>query len=118
MIVLYLKLAFATAVVLAPGWLLARALGVRSAAASLAWSLVVVFGALLVTFALGSTFTLTLILFLLALLAALALRRFRGWPRADTVPGRAWALFWGVVVGLIIWVSAPPVQGDGLFHLA
>ena len=31
-------------VVLAPGWLLARALGVRSASATLAWSLVVVFG--------------------------------------------------------------------------
>jgi hypothetical protein len=114
---LYLKLAFALAVVLAPGWMLARALGVRSASASLAWSLVVVFGALLVTFALGATLNVTLVLFLVAAVAALAIRRFRGWPRAETVPGRARAIFWGAVVGLVIWVSAPPVQGDGLFHL-
>ena len=44
MVWLYLKLAFATAVVLSPGWLVARTLGVRSASASLAWALVVVFG--------------------------------------------------------------------------
>ena len=60
MIILYLKLAFATAVVLAPGWLLARTFGVRSVSATLAWSLVTIFGALAVTFALGSTLTLTL----------------------------------------------------------
>ena len=60
MVVLYVKLAFATAVVLAPGWLVARALGVRSVSATPAWSLVVVFGALALTFALGSTLTLTL----------------------------------------------------------
>ena len=35
-VTLYLRLAGATAVVLAPGWLLARALGIRSAAATLA----------------------------------------------------------------------------------
>ena len=118
LIFLYLKLAFATAVVLAPGWLLARALGVRSFSAALAWSLVVVFGALLVTFALGTTLTLTLVLVVVALVAGLAVRRYRQWPVAEAVPGRAWAVFWGAIVGLIIWVSAPPVQGDGLFHLA
>jgi hypothetical protein len=117
-VLLYVKLAFATTVVLTPGWLLARALGVRSVSASLAWSLVVVFGALLLTFALGSTFTLTLVVLILAALAALAIRRFRGRPRAESVPSRAWAFFWGAVVGLVIWVSAPQVQGDGLFHLA
>ena len=115
---LYLKLAFATAVVLAPGWLLARALGVRSVSATLAWALAVVFAALLVTFALGSTLTLTLVLLVAVALAGLVVRRFRGWPRTETVPGRAWAFFWGAVVGLIIWVAAPTVQGDGLFHLA
>jgi hypothetical protein len=117
-IVLYVKLAFATAVVLAPGWLVARSLGARSVSATLAWALVVVFGALLVTFALGSTLTLTLALLLGALVTGLLLRRFRPRPRADSVPGRAWAFFWGGIVGLIIWVSAPTVQGDGLFHLA
>src|SRR6185503_2214204 len=107
-ILLYLKLAFATAVVLAPGWLLARSLGVRSVSATLAWSLVVVFGALALTFALGSTLTLTFLV--------LGIRR--GWPHLDGVPGRGIAFFWGGIVGLVIWVSAPMVQGDGLFHLA
>ena len=118
MIILYLKLAFATAVVLAPGWLLARTLGVRSVSATLAWSLVTIFGALAVTFALGSTLTLTLMLLVVVVLAAVAVRIQRGWRPAEAVPGRAWALFWGAVVGLVIWVAAPSVQGDGLFHLA
>jgi hypothetical protein len=115
---LYLKLAFATAVVLAPGWLLARTLGVRSASASLAWALVTVFGALAVTFALGATLTLTLVLLAVIALVAAVFRRFRAWPQAETAPRRAWALFWGAIVGVLIWVAAPSVQGDGLFHLA
>jgi hypothetical protein len=115
---LYLKLAFATGVVLAPGWLLARALGVRSASATIVWSLVVVFLALAVTFALGSTLTLTLVVLVIVALAALVLGIRRGWPRTESVPGRAVAFFWGAVVGLILWVAAPPVQGDGLFHIA
>ncbi len=118
MILLYVRLAFATGVVLAPGWLVARALGVRSASATIAWSLVVVFGALAVTFALGSTLNLTLALLLAVGAAGAVLRARRPWPHADTVAGRAWALFWGAVVGLVIWVAAPAVQGDGLFHLA
>jgi hypothetical protein len=115
---LYLKLALATAVLLVPGWLLARSLGVRSASATLAWSLVVVFAALAVTFALGSTLTLTLVVLVIVALAAVAIGIQRGWPPADGVPGRTMALFWGAVVGVVIWVAAPTVQGDGLFHLA
>jgi len=115
---LYLRLALATAVVLAPGWLVARSLGVRSVSATLAWSLVVVFAALAVTFALGSTLTLTLVLLVTLGFAAFVLGARRGWPRAEGVPGRGIALFWGGIVGVIIWVSAPMVQGDGLFHLA
>jgi hypothetical protein len=117
-IILYLKLAFATAVVLAPGWLLARTFGVRSVSATLAWSLVTIFGALAVTFALGSTLTLTLLLLVVVLLAAGVVGMQRGWRPAEAVPGRPWALFWGAVVGLLVWVAAPTVQGDGLFHLA
>jgi hypothetical protein len=117
-IYLYLKLAVATAVVLAPGWLLARSLGVRSVSATLAWSLVVVFGALAVTFALGSTLTLTFLVLVAVGVAALVLGIRRGWPHLDGVPGRGIAFFWGGIVGLVIWVSAPMVQGDGLFHLA
>jgi hypothetical protein len=117
-ILLYVRLAFATGVVLAPGFLVARALGVRSAAASLAWSLVVVFGALAVTFALHATLDLTLALLLAVGAAGAVFWVRRSWPRAEAVAGRSWALFWGFVVGIVIWVAAPPVQGDGLFHLA
>jgi hypothetical protein len=117
-VVLYVKLAVATAVVLAPGWLLARALGVRSVAASLGWALVVVFGALAITLALGSTLTVTVVLLGVAALAAGAVGVSRGWPQASSVPGRAWAFFWGAVVGLLLWIAAPSVRGDGLFHLA
>ena len=119
MVWLYLKLAFAAAVVLSPGWLVARTLGVRSASASLAWALVVVFGALAVTFAAGVTLTTTLVLLVAVAVAALVLRRFRMWPHAAVAPRRAWVVFWGGIVGVLLWVAAPPtVQGDGLFHLA
>jgi hypothetical protein len=115
---LYLKLAFATAVVLSPGWLLARTLGVRSASGSLVWALVVVFGALAVTLAVGATLTTTLVLLVAVAGAALVLRRFRAWPEAAVVPRRGWVVFWGAIVGVLLWIAAPVVQGDGLFHLA
>jgi hypothetical protein len=118
MVWLYLKLAFATGVVLAPGWLLARTLGVRSLSATLAWALVAVFAALAVTFALGSTLTLTLLVLVIVALAAGAVGVTRGWPQAATVPRTAWAFFWGAIVGVLLWIAAPSVDGDGLFHLA
>ena len=118
MLWLYLQLAFATAVVLSPGWLLARTLGVRSVSASLAWALVAVFGALAVMFAVGSTLTLTLILLALVAASALVLGRFRRWPQASAIPRRGWVVFWGAIVGVLLWIAAPSVQGDGLFHLA
>jgi hypothetical protein len=117
-VVLYVKLAVATALVLAPGWLLARSFGIRSASATLAWSLALVFGALAATFALGAGLTLTLLL--LAIVAAVAAARGvqHGWSHSASLPGRSRALFWGAIVGLLLWVAAPTVQGDGLFHLA
>jgi hypothetical protein len=115
---LYLRLAIATALVLAPGWLIARSLGVRSVSATLAWSLAVVFAALAVTFALGSTLTLTLVLLGAVAVAAVLISGQRGWRRTEPLPGRMLALFWGAIVGLVLWVAAPTVQGDGLFHLA
>ena len=118
MVWLYLKLAFATAVVLSPGWVLARTLGVRRASASLAWALAAVFAALAVTFAVGSTSNLTLILLVALGVGALVLRGFRRWPQATEVPRRAWVVFWGAIVGVLLWIAAPSVQGDGLFHLA
>jgi hypothetical protein len=115
---LYLKLAFATGVVLTPGWIVARSLGVRSLSASLAWSLVTVFCALLVTFALGATLTVALVVLAVVGLAGLALRWRRPWPAATAAPRRAWVVFWGAIVGILLWIAAPSVQGDGLFHLA
>jgi hypothetical protein len=117
-IVLYVKLAVATALVLAPGWLLARSLGIRSASATLAWSLAVVFGALAATFALGRELSLTLLLLAIVAAVAVAIAAQRGFRRVEPVPGRSRAFFWGAIVGLVLWVAAPTVQGDGLFHLA
>ena len=51
---LLLQLVFGFAVVLAPGALVARTIGVRSVSATLAWSLAVVFAALAVTFLVGA----------------------------------------------------------------
>lgn len=118
MVWLYLKLAFATAVVLAPGWIVARTLGVRSVSATLAWSLAVVFGALLVVFALGSTISLAFLVLAIVALGAATIGFTRRWPQAPTVPRRGWVVFWGAIVGVLLWIVAPSVQGDGLFHLA
>jgi hypothetical protein len=115
---IYAELAVATALVLAPGWLVARALGVRSFSASIGWSLALVFGALAVTFAFGRTLTMTVALLIAAGVVAVAIRFTRGWPAATSVPGRAWAFGWGGLVGILLWWVAPTVQGDGLFHLA
>jgi hypothetical protein len=118
---LYFRLAFALAVLLAPGWLLARALGVRSASASLAWSLALLFGALTATFLLASSLTTALALYAVggvaALLAVLARQRSPA-GRSRGAPGRGWALGAGVVLGIVLWHVAGTVQGDGLFHLA
>jgi hypothetical protein len=112
---LYLRLAFATGLVLAPGLVLARALGVRGAAAALAWALAALFGALAVTFAAGASLTLTLVLVLCAGAVALPFARGRGGER---VPGAVAATAAGLVLGILLWHVAGAVGGDGLFHLA
>lgn len=119
MIVLYAKLAVATGLVLAPGWLVARALGVRSASATVAWALALLFGALAVTFLVGGTIGLTLVLLAFAAIAAAALGSLRGRPGVPSAPGRWWAVGAGAVLGLALWPAArEEVEGDGLFHLA
>ena len=45
------RLALATGILLRPGAVVARALGLRGASVTLAWSLALLFGALAVTFA-------------------------------------------------------------------
>ncbi len=112
----YLRLGFATLVVLAPGWLVARALGQRGAAPTLAWGLAAVFVAWAVTFAVHGSSSLALGVLLAIGLAALvpAARRFHlgrpGWGSA--------VLAGGIVLGMLLWRVAGVVGGDGLFHLA
>jgi hypothetical protein len=115
---LYFRLALATGLVLAPGWALARALGVRSLAATLAWSLTLLFGTLAFTFLLQSTLTLTLALLAVAAVASLAVDLIRRIRTSPVTPGRWLAAGGGAAVGILLWSVAGTVQGDGLFHLA
>jgi hypothetical protein len=117
-ILVYAKLAFATALVLAPGWLVARALGMRSVSACLSWSLAVLFAAMALVFALGSSLWLAIVVLAAAAAAAVAVRVRRGWPVGARVPGRWWAFGAGVLLGVALWPAARAVDGDGLFHLA
>ncbi|MBA3246341.1 MAG: hypothetical protein H0T61_14375, partial [Actinobacteria bacterium] len=111
-----LRLALATAVVLAPGWTVARALGVCSFSATLAWALAALFGALAVTFLVGGSLALTLVLLLLTGVVALVVDRRA--PRGESVPGRWWIFGAGAVLGVLLWHVAGEIGGDGLFHLA
>jgi hypothetical protein len=111
-----LRLALATAVVLAPGAAIARALGVRTVSATLAWALAAIFAALGVTFLAGGSLALTLGVLLAA--GAVALPFARRASRAEIVPGRWWVLGAGVVLGVLLWHVAGEIGGDGLFHLA
>jgi hypothetical protein len=113
---LYLKLAAATLVVLLPGSLLARALGRPSVSATLAWTLVGIFGAGAVVFAVHGSLDLAIGLY--AALGAGAL--------AVVLSGREWVprrrpvgvIALGVVFGLFLWHVAGTLDGDALFHLA
>jgi hypothetical protein len=111
---LLVRLALATGVVLAPGWLVARALGQRGVAATLSWALAVLFAAMAVTFAVGGSLSLTLALHLGA--GAVAFPFARGARRARIPYWReVWAA--GVALGLALWFVAGERGGDGLFHL-
>lgn len=118
---LYLRLAFATGLVLAPGALLALSLGVRSVAATVAWSLTILFAALVATFALGASLTLTIVLLALAAIAGVAARIVRALTRGEPggrVPWRRSVAGAGAFLGILLWQVAGTAQGDGLFHLA
>ena len=112
MIELYLRLAGATLLLLAPGALLAR-----SASGALVTSLTLIFGAMLVVFATGSSLTLALWLLLAAGLAAIPVGLRRRSLRA-TDPIWLAVLGVGVLAGLLLWHVLPEPSGDALFHLA
>ena len=113
---LLLRLAGATAIVLAPGAILARAVGVRSTSATLAWGLGVIFAAMGLVFLVHASLTLAIVLLLVTAICGtpLALRR-RATP---PIPGRALVWAAGIVLGLLLWHVAGEIGGDGIFHLA
>ena len=111
-----LQLAFANAVLLLPGAIVARALGLRGAAVTVAWSLSLLFGALALTFAVGASLSLTLVLLLAA--GGVALRFARRAPRPERLRGRFWVFRAGALLGVLLWYVAGEIGGDGLFHLA
>jgi hypothetical protein len=121
----YLRLAFATGLVLLPGFLVARALGQRGLSPALAWTFGALFLAWSAVFILHRAIsTATSVLTAIALVAAVALGVRRGWSKAPQEPPVApsWARFavfgGGVVLGLLLWRVEGAVTGDGLFHEA
>ncbi|MEO5574761.1 MAG: hypothetical protein ABIR67_04185 [Gaiellaceae bacterium] len=111
-----LQLAFANVVLLLPGAIVARALGLRGAAVTLTWSLALIFGALAVTFLAGSPLSLALVLVLVA--GGVALRFARRAQRPERLLGRFWVFRAGAGLGVLLWYVAGSIGGDGLFHLA
>jgi hypothetical protein len=135
-IVDYLRLALATALVLAPGRLIARSLGLRTTSATLGCALGVMFFAWAVVFTVHGSVWLALALVALSALLAPPLRVLasrRAWPshgawqgirRPPPVAARSprgvhrLVFGAGVLLGLLLWRVAGVVSGDGLFHLA
>ena len=113
--ILWIRLALATGVILLPGVLVARALRRRGPAASFSWSVGVVAGALALTFAVHGSLWLTLALVLAAgaVAAPFALRP----PRDEPLPARLPVLVAGLVLGGLLWGIEGVVRGDALFHL-
>ncbi|HEY4413420.1 MAG TPA: DUF6541 family protein [Gaiellaceae bacterium] len=114
--ILWLRLAVATAVILLPGFLVARALRLRSVSATLAWSVALVAGALALTFAVHGSLWLTfgLDLGVGAVAAPFALRRR---PVGERLPGGGPVLLTGVVLGALLWGIEGVLRGDAIFHL-
>ncbi|MDX6387557.1 MAG: hypothetical protein QOD85_1359 [Gaiellaceae bacterium] len=112
---LWLRLVAASLVVLLPGALVARALRLRGASATVAWGLGALGPALLLVFVTHRSILLALLVLGIVALVALpfALRIVSGPPAWDTVTV---ALF-GLVFGIALWHVAGVITGDALFHL-
>jgi hypothetical protein len=113
---LYLRLVVAVALLLAPGWLIARALGVRGLAATLAWGFLAIFVGLGVTFAVGGSLGLALVLLGAIALVSLRPALRRPWPAPSHGVGAV--LVAGALLGLFLWRVAGEIGGDGVFHMA
>jgi hypothetical protein len=113
---LWLRLVAATLVLFIPGALVARALRVRGASATVAWTLAAVGLGLALVFLVHTGIWLVLVL--LGVVAAAALL-----PALRVVSGpRAWDLtivsLAGLAFGIALWHVAGVVHGDAFFHLA
>jgi hypothetical protein len=123
---LALRLLVAAALVLLlPGALVVARLGAPAAigtivAAALAWSLAILFAALVITFLVEGSLTLTLVL-VGAVALAFALVPSRPLlgrpPRPDAIAAAAVAGA-GAVFAAAVWLAAGPLRGDALFHAA
>jgi hypothetical protein len=112
----YLRLAFATLLVLAPGRLVARALGQRCTSATVVWAFACLFAAWAAVFVVHGTIWLAVgVLAAIGVAAALV---GLGWPCAlSTRPsGHGSVLVFGVILGGLMWHVAGVVTGDGFFH--
>jgi hypothetical protein len=114
---LYLRLAAATACLLLPGALVARALGSPSVSAALGWSLAGLFGASAVMFAAHGSLGLGLGLYAAVGVVALPFA-FRRREDGEPVPARWIVAGAGVLFGIAVWHVAGSLDGDALFHLA
>ncbi len=126
MIFEYLRLAFATGVVLLPGYLVAWGLGQRGVSPGFAWAFGCLFLAWAAVFVVHGTISLAVsILGAIGLVAALvgALRGVRGRrvPAANLDPEplgwlRTAVFVGGTALGLALWHVEGAVVGDALFH--
>ena len=114
--ILWLRLAAASVVLLLPGFVLARARGRRGAAATFAWSVGVVAGALAFTFAVHGSLWLTLGLDLGGAAVALPFA-VRTRPAGDGLPGRGLVVIAGLILGALLWGIEGVIRGDAIFHL-
>jgi hypothetical protein len=113
----YLRLGFATLLVLLPGHLVARALGQRSTAATLAWAMAALFLAWAVVFVVHGTIWLAIgVLAAIGVAAGLVAVRRR--PRTLSTPrfGHGLVLSLGLILGALLWRVSGVVTGDGFFH--
>ena len=112
---LWLRLVAATLVLFLPGALVARALRLRGASATVAFALGALGPALaLVFFVHTSIWLAAVVLAVIAVVALpLALRVVSGPPSWDTLA----VAFAGLVLGALLWHVAGVVNGDALFHL-
>lgn len=112
---LWLRLVAATLVLLLPGALVARALRLRGASATVVLGLGVLGPALALVFVVHSSIWLALVVLAVVAVVALpfALRVVSGPPAWDTLT----VALAGLVLGVLLWHVAGIVNGDALFHL-